>query len=189
MDTAIKSVPVARFLWDADRYEEATARGVFTPDDPIELIDGEIITHLSPQRSPHSATVSLVAEALRHAFGSGFYVREQQPLRLGERSIPEPDVAVVRGSAMEYYDAHPRTAALVVEVADTTLAIDRDRKLRLYSSEEVPEYWIVNLVDRCVEVNRQPAGERYAESRVYRGGDTIPVGLRAEPIAVDGFLR
>lgn len=97
MDTATQPAPVARFLWDADRYEEAVAREIFTTEDPIELIDGEIITHRSPQESPHSTAVSLVDDALRGAFGAGFVFRIQMPFRLGGRSLPEPDVAVVRG--------------------------------------------------------------------------------------------
>ena len=188
MDTATQPSPVARFLWDVDRYEEAVARGIFTPDDPIELIDGEIITHMSPQKSPHSIVIDLVVEAVDRAFGAGYYSREQQPLRLGGRSMPEPDVAVVRGSPRDYLAGHPRAAEFVVEVADSSLAIDRGRKLRLYAREGVPEYWIVNLVDDCVEVYRQPAGEGYADTRTYRRGESIPVGPRASRIAVVDLL-
>lgn len=189
MDTVTPLAPATRFLWDVGRYEEAVARGIFTPDDPIELIDGEIITHMSPQRSPHSATVSLVAEVLKGAFGRGFYVREQQPIELGARSMPEPDIAVVRGSAADYFDSHPRTAELLVEVADSSLTIDRGRKLRLYAREGVPEYWIINLVDRCVEVRRRPAGEDYSEIHVFHRGDTITLSPRIAPVVVSAILR
>ncbi len=189
MDTDTPLAPATRFLWDVDRYEEAVARGIFTAEDPIELIDGEIITHMSPQRSPHSATVSLVADVLKGAFGREFYVREQQPIELGDQSMPEPDIAVVRGTAADYFDSHPRTAELLVEVADSSLGIDRGRKLRLYAREGVPEYWIINLVDRCVEVRRRPSGEDYAEVHVFHRGDTIGLGSRSEPVAVNALLR
>ncbi len=189
MDTATPHASGPRFRWDADRYEEAVARGIFTPEDPIELIDGEIITHMSPQRSLHAATVSLTAEALRIAFGSGYYVREQQPLRLGQQSVPEPDIAVVPGSASDYLDSHPRCAELVVEVVDTSLVTDRGRKLRVYARDGVPEYWNINLVDRCVEVRRLPVGEEYSESRVFRQGEVIPAGSRAHAIAVNDIVR
>ena len=188
MDTATQPAPVARFLWDADRYEEAIARGIFTTEDPIELIDGEIITHMGPQYSPHATAIRLASIALDRIFATGFDIRAQLPLRLGLQSLPEPDVAVVRGSPRDYLDGHPRTAELVVEVADSSLVIDRGRKLRLYAREGIPDYWIVNLVDDCVEVRRRPAGEDYVETRICRRGDTIPTGPNAAPVAVNDLL-
>ncbi|MBI4623659.1 MAG: Uma2 family endonuclease, partial [Verrucomicrobia bacterium] len=169
-------------------YEEAVACGIFTSDDPIELIDGEIITHMSPQKSPHATAVQLVAAALDRAFGEGVHVRQQMPLRLGAKSMPEPDLAVVSGAVRDYTRSHPRTTVLVVEVADTSLALDRGRKLRLYAREGVPEYWIVNLVDDCVEVHRRPAGEVYGETRTHLRGESIAVGPRAQPVAVHDLL-
>lgn len=188
MDIATQPAPVARFLWDADRYEEAVARGIFTPDDPIELIDGEIITHMSPQKSLHSTAINLIADVVERAFGAGFYARQQQPLRLGLQSVPEPDIAVVLGSPRDHLENHPLAAELVIEVADTSIVIDRGRKLRLYAREGVPEYWIVNLVDDCIEVYRQPAGEGYADTRIYRRGENISVGPRACLTAVHDLL-
>lgn len=191
MDTTTQPAPVARFLWDADRYEEAVARGIFTTEDPIELIDGEIITHMSPQYSPHATAIQLTAHSLQEVFGDGYCVRQQLPLRLGLKSVPEPDVAVVRGSPRDYVAGHPRTAELVVEVvevADSSLAIDRGRKLRLYAREGLPEYWIVNLVENCVEVRCNPVGEDYVETRVYRHGGTIPVGPHARVISIRNLL-
>jgi Uma2 family endonuclease len=188
MDTATQPAPVARFLWDADRYEEAVVRGIFTSEDPIELIDGEIITQMSPQKSPHVTTISLVDDALRKAFGQGFVFRIQGPLRLGLNSLPEPDVAVVLGAPRDYLDNHPHTAELVVEVADSSLFIDRGRKLRLYAREGIREYWIINLADDCVEVRSQPVGEDYATTRIFRRGDAVSVGPRAVPVAVVDLL-
>ena len=188
MDTATQPAPVARFLWDADRYEEAVARGIFTSEDPIELIDGEIITHMSPQYSPHATAISLVDNALRIAFGAGYLLRVQMPLRLGAQSLPEPDVAVVRGSPRDYLEGHPRAAELVVEISDSSLVIDRGRKLRLYAREGVPEYWIVNLVENCVEVRRRPVNEDYTGVQVYRRGETISVGPLTRPVPVADLL-
>jgi Uma2 family endonuclease len=188
METATPPSPVARFLWDADRYEEAVACGIFTTEDPIELIDGELITHMRPQYSPHATAIQLTVCALGDVFGEGYVIRPQLPLRLGAASVPEPDVAVVGGAIRDYVHAHPSAAALVVEIADSSLAIDRGRKLRLYAREGVPEYWIVNLVDDCVEVYRQPAGEAYAEIRTCRRGETIAVGPRAHVVTVNDML-
>ena len=188
MDTTTPPAPATRFLWDADRYEEAVERGVFTAEDPIELIDGEIITHMSPQYSPHATAVQLSSIALGEAFGAGFFVRQQLPIRLGATSMPEPDVAVVRGAIRDYSRAHPRTAELVVEVADSSLAIDSGRKLRLYAREGIAEYWIVNLTDECLQVYRSPEGEAYRESRVLRRGEKLSVGPEARSVAVADLL-
>ncbi|MSU49438.1 MAG: Uma2 family endonuclease [Opitutus sp.] len=188
MDTATQPAPIARFLWDADRYEEAVARGIFTTEDPIELIDGEIITHMSPQYSPHATAIRLVSIALGRVFADGFDVRAQLPLRLGEKSLPEPDIAVVLGSPRDYLAGHPRTAELVVEVADSSLEIDRGRKLRLYAREGIPEYWIVNLTADCVEVRRRPVDEDYAEVKICRRGDSIPAGPEGRSVAVTDLL-
>lgn len=130
--------------------------GVFHPGERAELIDGEILTR-TPQGSAHSTAVCLVEDALRLAFGAGYDVRGQLPLALDPASEPEPDVVVVPGSPRDYRDAHPATALLVVEVADTTLAFDRDWKWSLYARAGIADYWIVNLIDRLLEVYRDPA--------------------------------
>jgi Uma2 family endonuclease len=94
-----------------------------------------------------------VEEALRRVFTHGYDIRVHMPLAIGDESEPEPDVAVVRGHFRDYR-THPLTATLVVEVADTSLEFDRSRNAARYASGEIAEYWIVNLVDRQVEVFR-----------------------------------
>jgi Uma2 family endonuclease len=79
------------------------------------------------------------------------------PLALSDDSEPEPDLAVVAGDARVYMKEHPTTALLVVEVADSSLAFDRQRKGRIYAAAAIPEYWIVNLAERVLEVYRMPA--------------------------------
>src|SRR5262245_14333663 len=100
--------------------------GVFQPGERVELIDGEIL-EMAPQKSRHAAAVTLVGDALRIAYGSGFHLRIQLPLALDPYSEPEPDVAVIVGSPRDYRDSHPTSAVLVVEVADTSLEHDRKR--------------------------------------------------------------
>jgi Uma2 family endonuclease len=120
----------------------------------VELIEGEIMV-LSPQHWPHTSTVDRVDEVLRRVLGTtGFWVRTQFPLNLGT-SDPEPDVSVVVGRREDYSD-HPTTAALLVEVSESSLAYDRTRKASLYARAGIADYWIVNLVDRQVEVRRDP---------------------------------
>ena len=148
--------------WTREEYERLIEAGIFHPEERVELIDGEILT-MTPQKSPHATAVCLVADALRGAFGSGHHVRVQLPLALDPDSEPEPDVAVVAGAPRDYRDAHPATALLVVEVADTTLAFDRERKGSLYAGAGIAEYWIVNLSDQVLEVYREPAAAPSAQ--------------------------
>ena len=135
-----------------------------------ELVGGEVVVS-NPQRFSHYAGIENVSAELTRVFGKGYWVRAQAPLALSAASEPEPDVSVVVGCRDVYTD-HPATAVLVVEVSDTTLTFDRQQKMSLYAQAGIPEYWIVNLVDRRIEVYRdpvadpdQPFGYRYAEVR------------------------
>ena len=128
--------------------------GLLGPEDRVELIHGEILT-MSPQKSAHATGVQLVGDALRAVFGTGFVVRTQLPLALGGESEPEPDVAVVTGSARDFRDAHPTTAHLVVEVAEASLDFDRGAKKSVYAAAGIGEYWIVDLPNRMLEVYRE----------------------------------
>lgn len=154
--------------------------GAFRPDVRLELIEGEIVERMSPQGSRHATTVQLVAAALRRIFEAGFDVRVQLPIALGERSEPEPDVYVVRGNALDYLDAHPTEAVLLVEVSDATLALDRTVKLAVYAAAGVPEYWIANVPEACLEVYRDPAGETYRSKTTLRAGVTVAPTARPD---------
>jgi Uma2 family endonuclease len=176
-------------------YERMAAQGILRPDERVELLDGEIVV-VSPQGSRHATVLRLVAKALEKAFGKGHDVRTQVPLVLGTRSEPEPDVAVVVGSPDDYLDEHPRTAVLVVEVSDTTLALDRGKKLAIYARAGIQEYWIVNLVDRVLEVHRKPRsssgklGWAFKDVKSVRGKESVsPLAAPKAKVSVASFLR
>lgn len=181
--------------WTRAEYERMVAAGVLTSEDRVELIDGEILT-ITPQGSAHATSVSLAQEALRTAFGAGTHVRTQLPLALGPASEPEPDVAVVVGPPRAYREAHPQSALLVVEVADATLDYDRATKGSLYARAGLPDYWIVNLLDRVVEVHRDPTsdpqapfGWRYATRERFGADDAIaPLARPNVRVAVADLL-
>ena len=116
--------------------------GILGEDDRVELINGEIVT-VSPQQSPHATGVTLVADELRLAYSRDYTVRIQLPLVLDPDSEPEPDVAVVVGKPRDYRKAHPTTAVLAVEVADSSLVKDRTEKAQLYARHGIIEYWIM----------------------------------------------
>ena len=140
--------------WTRDEYYKMYDAGLFQ-DRRVELIDGEII-EISPQRSFHAAALGLVERLLSKAFGTSFWARDQSPLDLGTMMEPEPDVAVVKGTPRDYSGQHPTTALLIVEVSETTLAYDRGRKASVYAAAGIQDYWILNLIDRNLEVCRAP---------------------------------
>lgn len=151
---------------------------------------------MSPQNSPHATACLLTYDDLRARFGAGYVVRMQLPLDVGQVSQPEPDIAVVRGTVRDYAKAHPTTAVLVVEVSESTLAFDRGEKASLYASAGIPDYWVLNLVDRCLEVHRdpipmlnQPYGYGYRSRTQYFGNDTIaPLALPHGAVKVEDLL-
>jgi Uma2 family endonuclease len=181
--------------WTRQEYDRMIEAGVLTPEDRVELIDGEILA-MTPQGSAHATGVSLAQEALRTAFGRDVHIRTQLPLAFGAESEPEPDVAVVAGAVRDYRDAHPQSALLVVEVADATLPYDRDVKGSLYARARVPEYWLVNLAEAVVEVHRDPMvmpqglfGWQYRTVDRFGPGDSMaPLSFPHASIAVADLL-
>ena len=140
--------------WRRAEYDRLVKLGIFVGE-RLELLDGVLVVR-EPQGSSHAAIVTQIGQVLARAFRPGWHPRLQAPLALGEHSEPEPDVAVVVGRARDYVAAHPTTAALVVEVADSGLRLDRRFKAEVYARGGLEEYWIVNLVDGTLEVQRQP---------------------------------
>ena len=177
------------------RYEQLVEAGLFGPEDRLELLDGLLVAR-EPQGGRHATVVALVRVALEKAFGRSFYVREEKPIALDETSEPEPDVVVVPGRPRDYLDAHPSRPVLVVEVADTSLALDRLRKGGLYARAGIADYWVVNLADEVLEVYREPVrapsgrGEwRYASVRLLRrNAVVIPLAAPRARIRVAALL-
>jgi Uma2 family endonuclease len=165
-------------------YDRLIELGVFD-DERVELIQG-VLVKMSPQRAPHASTVQRLNELLMQRREGRFTVRVQLPLALSDDTEPEPDVSVV--PLGDYGTEHPHTALLIIEVADSTLKKDR-RKATVYASASIAEYWIVNLGARTVEVYSSPDGDRYAEVRTLRTGDTLrPLALPELAIAVAEIL-
>ncbi len=147
-------VPTIRRKFTLEEYHWLIRQGFFA-DERVELIDGEIV-RMPPTGPEHSSAKSRVLLWLSHLSGENRHVRIDDPLVLGAHE-PVPDVAVVPGSPDDYRQAHPTTALLVIEIADTSLQYDRTTKRSLYASAGIPEYWIVNLIERRLEVYREPS--------------------------------
>jgi Uma2 family endonuclease len=187
--------PIRNRHWTRKEYDELIQSGFFEEDEPIELVGGQLIV-AEPKGSPHSTAIALTAEALRAAFGRGWLVRVQDPVALDDESEPEPDIAVVPGLPRDYLAEHPARPALLVEVAESSLAFDRRHKGSLYARAGVADYWIVNLVDGMLEVYRGPAldrsaeyGWRYLDVQTLRPGATVtPLARPAITVAVADLL-
>src|SRR5262245_59218379 len=184
-------------LWRMPRahYDRLIECGVLGPEDGIELLDGLLVVR-EPQGQRHATAVGLARAALERAFGRAFHLREEKPIALDDRSEPEPDIAVVPGRLRDYVAAHPSRPILVVEVADSSLALDRGRKGGLYARAGIPDYWVVNLLDDVLEVYRKPAPdlERTGEwtyasvRRLRRNARVTPLGARGARIRVAALL-
>jgi Uma2 family endonuclease len=156
-------------------YERLVDADVFRGEH-VELIHG-IIVRMSPQNEPHAKLVQILTRILMPALVGRADVRVQLPLAAGPDSLPEPDLAVV--AIAGFKEPRPERAFLVIEVADSSLDDDRTIKAELYASAAVPEYWVVNVLDRSIGVHTEPSRGAYTRVTPYRHGD--PVAPRAFP--------
>jgi Uma2 family endonuclease len=186
-------VPVRRFT--VGEYRQLAAAGILTEEDRVELLEGWIVPKMV-HNPPHDNAIELADASIRPHLPSGWSIRIQSVIATTD-SEPEPDLAIVRGSPRDRGSRHPRPAevALVIEVADSSLDIDRDTKARLYARAGVPTYWIVNLVDRQVEALTEPTGPAdepgYGQRRIHRPGHIVDLVLDGSVVArvpVDDLL-
>lgn len=174
MTTQSSAAPTAH-RFTRDEYHRMAKAGLFQ-DERVELLDGEIIT-MSAQLSLHAFTVSQLMYELIAKLGSAAIVRGQSPIVLNNRSEPEPDIAVCIPVPDRYKQAHPKAdqVLLVIEVAESSLTYDRTRKARAYAASSIGEYWIVNLIDRRIEVftDPDPKSRNYRQRRHVGVGDIL----------------
>lgn len=176
--------PTRTRRWTRAEYDRLIDIGVFQPGEPIELLGGELIVS-EPQGSRHYTAIGLVGRTLQAALGAGWVIRTQGPVALDDESEPEPDVAVVPGNWLDYSNEHPARPVLVVEVAESRLVFDRRHKGSLYARAGLTDYWILNLVDRVLEVYRQPIADASAAFGCrYAAMETLGAGSRVALLAV-----
>jgi Uma2 family endonuclease len=187
------SVEPRRRLWTREEYHHMVDLGWFDGQ-RVELVEGEIV-QMSPQKNRHAVATELCRGALAAGFGSNYWIRIQLPLELSPQSLPEPDLAVVPGNPRQFKE-HPAAALLVVEVSDTTLAFDRRVKSRLYAAAGIADYWIVNLIDRQLEVFRRPAVDPAEPSKAFYDEQFVlspdqsiaPLACSSSPIRLSDLL-
>ena len=177
------STPLPRSLYrlSIDKYEAMVRSGIFTKRDRLELIEGFLVAKMT-QYPPHAAVCEMARDTLVKVLPAGWHVRGEKPVRIASRvSLPEPDLVVARGTSRDYLARHPEPAdvALVIEVADSSLDDDRNVMSRVYGGGGVTRYWIVDLVDRQLEVYFGPSGPSeplgYRHCEVCRPGQEIAV--------------
>ncbi len=152
-------------------YEKLVEAGFFE-DERVELLYGTIV-YMTPVGPPHQDVVDVLSELLIRRLGDRARVRVQGPVAASNVSEPQPDIAVV--ARKRYRDAHPHETFLIIEVADSSLPTDRVTKARLYAETGMPEYWIVNVRDRHIEVYTKIVDGAYAQTEVYEPGARIRI--------------
>jgi Uma2 family endonuclease len=190
MPSPFGSPPVHRIT--VDEYERIIRAGALEYPGKVELIDGYLVDKMG-KNPEHSYSATSAHELLSDRLPAGWSARKEEPVRIPDYDEPEPDVSVVRGARADYRHRIPEAAdvALLAEVSDSTLGQDRSKKLSAYARAGIPVYWIVNLVDRQVEVYSGAAAGSYPSPTIYVSGQQIPVtigGRQLQPIAVDDIL-
>ena len=184
----LSDTSVCHYRLSRVEYDRAVEAGAFEPEAKLELIDGNLHA-MTPEGTAHTTGMHLIADCLRQVFGSGFFVRIQNPLAVDDYSEPEPDVAVVTGTVRDYRYAHPTSATLVVEISDESLRHDRTFKRRLYARCGIPEYWILALPEARLEIYRDPTGDSYQSLTHHGAGDRVaPLARPDAQIVVDDLL-
>lgn len=184
------AVPVTRRSFSVDEFHRMAAAGIFSEDDRVELLDGEVVL-MTPIGSRHAACVNRLNHWFVRAVGGRAIVAVQNPVRLGDHSEPQPDVVLLKPRADFYATAHPgpEDVLLVVEVSESSSAVDREVKAPLYGRHGVAELWLVDLAAGHLEVCRAPTPAGYQETRVYRRGEAVaPQALPDLAMAVAEIL-
>lgn len=164
---------------------DALVAGGLLDGEPVQLLEG-VLVRMAPQSPGHSEAVHRATRSVVAQLPAGWTWRNQAPLVAGDHSEPEPDLAVVRDE--DYSGGHPRSAALVVEVARSSRGIDLNVKARVYAASGVPEYWVLDLANRCLYVHRGPGANGYDEVVVHEGGVVTSAGEPSVTLDVDAVL-
>ncbi|MBY5958907.1 Uma2 family endonuclease [Membranicola marinus] len=165
---------VTKRLINTEEYYKMGETGVFRPDEKIELINGEII-NMAPIGSNHAAIVRQLSSILARSFTDEIIISSQQPIHIDQWNEPEPDIALLKLSKDNYFEAHPGPSdvLMIVEVSDSSHDYDSKVKLPLYASAVIPVYWIINLNRKCIEVYEEPVDDLYQKRMLYIPGHQI----------------
>ena len=183
--------PPAPHRFSVEQYQRMIEAGVFSDDDKVELLEGYLVTKM-PRNPPHENAIQRFNRTLSRITPDEWQLRCQSSIACSD-SQPEPDFAIVKGDDQTFALRHPGPAeiGLAIEVSDSSLTRDRIDKARIYARAGIVEYWIVNLVDRQIEVHTLPVGDGYTNVQNYSTGQSLPLtldGVVVATIAVDALL-
>ncbi|MDX2273553.1 MAG: Uma2 family endonuclease [Cyanobacteriota bacterium] len=167
-------------LWSIEGYHRMIENGLLTHDDRVELLEG-IVSNMSPKGVSHVIIGRWIAERFRERLGERFYLITQDPITLTEQgSEPEPDITIARGSMFDYTEHHPypEDILLVIEVADSSIEIDKKIKMPIYAKARIQDYWVVDIKAKEITTYRQPLEDSYQQVQVAKGRDIlVPLAL------------
>jgi hypothetical protein len=178
--------PFPVYQFTVQKYHEMIEKGMLTEDDPVELLEGWMATKMG-RNPPHDAAIALTDKRIQSLLPSGWHTRGQSGITTDD-SEPEPDIAVVKGDVRAFVTRHPGPTdiGLLIESAEPSLQTDRVDKGRIYARAAISVYWIINLVDRQVEVYSDPDPRAnppaYRRRETYLPGHSVPVVLQGQPI-------
>ena len=169
------TLQVNRKLFTVEEYHKLAEVGILKPSDRVELINGEIIT-MSPIKSNHAGTVASLVEFLIINLYKKASILSQSPVAISNKSEPEPDIIVAKYKSDTYRSGHPTSndTYLIIEVSESTLVYDQSTKAEMYANAGIPEYWIINLIDRQIEIYRQPKNGEYHFKQIISEEQAVP---------------
>ena len=184
----VSEAPIAPRRFTVDEYHRMAEAGILHEDDRVELIHGEII-QMSPIGNHHAAIVSRLNMLLAPRLAPQYIINVQNPVLINSNSEPEPDIAVLPFRDDYYAEGGvtPANVLLLIEVSDSTLRYDRNRKLPLYAEAGIAEVWIIDVNKRQLEVYRQPDGDRYQSVKTLKREDSVsatqlPLNVRVKEL-------
>ena len=183
-------VPRETRKFTVEEYFRMVEAGILLEDERVELIEGEILL-MPPIGPPHNGGVNRYTRVFRRFPIEWFTLQVQGPVRLDAHSAPEPDLALLKFREDDYWQAHagPADVLLVIEVADSSLNYDREVKAHIYGRAGIPETWVLNLPEDCIERFTEPGPDGYAQHDILRRGDQVsPAALPDLELAVEDLL-
>ena len=184
------TAPLRKHLTDLEEWRKMGESGIFPPESDLELINGEIV-EMSPIGSNHAGHLKRLNRLFNTLLNDNAVISIQDPLELGDFSEPQPDFMLLKPNSDFYSSRHPQASdvLLLIEVADSSLEYDQTHKLRLYALHNIPEYWLLNLNDSCLEIYRRPRDESFEEKTTLRRDDQVTLSLLPNiDIPVDAIL-
>ncbi len=186
-----ESIPITTptFNFSVEAYHKMAETGIIKPTDRVELIEGKIIT-MSPMKSAHAACVRRLGDILRHIASVKAIISEEKAITLSNHSEPQPDITIAKYRDDYYEMAHPTPADIfvLIEVALSTQKYDKETKVPLYASYNIPEVWVVDLKEKVIEVYKNPKGEAYTSKKIFGLNDVLKSSF-VEQLAVNRVIK